>query len=234
MGSFELRTFSNAEELARVAAEEWLVELSSHASNYYLAFSGGRIARNFCRELTQRANENRSALERVHFFWADERCVPPTNPESNYKLVLEEFFRPAGISESRIHRIRGEEPPEIAVRLAEEELRKFAPLTSAGWPSLQMIFLGMGEDGHIASLFPPVRAADPQATFVAVTAAKPPPQRISMTYSTIAAAENVWVLVSGEGKADALRESLRPVGGTPLAEVLRRREKTKILTDIRL
>ena len=234
MGNYELRTFASPDELARIAAEEWLVELAAQQSNYHAAFSGGRIARNFCRELAKRANENRSALERVHFFWADERCVPPTNPESNYKLIADEFLRPAAISESRIHRIRGEDAPEIALRLAEEELRKTVPLNSAGWPVLEMIFLGMGEDGHVASLFPPVRAEQPENVFVAVTAAKPPPQRISLTYSMIAAARSVWVLASGDGKADAFRESLRPEGNTPLAEVVRRREKTKILTDIRL
>ena len=234
MGKYELRTFGSPDELARVAAEEWLAELGSHTGNYHAAFSGGRIARNFCRELTRGAKENRPALERVHFFWADERCVPPTNAESNYKLILEEFLRPAAISENRIHRVRGEDPPEVAARLAEEELRKSVPLNAAGCPALEMIFLGMGEDGHVASLFPPIRDEQRDNIFMAVTATKPPPQRISLTYAMIAAAQNVWVLASGEGKAEPLRESLRADGKTPLAEVIRRRERTKILTDIRL
>src|SRR5206468_11623825 len=95
-----------------------------------------------------------------------------------------------------------------------------------------MIFLGLGEDGRVASLFPRTKATDGNNSFIAVTASKPPPQRITITYGVIAAARDVCVIASGEGKADALRESVSPGGATPLAEVIRQRAKTKILTDI--
>src|SRR5437773_10249315 len=100
MGNYELRTFTNADELARVAAAEWLAELSASSQPYYAAFSGGRIARNFCREI-KRLNDatTERPLQRVHFFWADERSVPPSNSESNYRLVFEELLQPAGVSE---------------------------------------------------------------------------------------------------------------------------------------
>ena len=240
MGKYELRTFASAEELARVAAAQWVTELASQQGNYFAAFSGGRIARTFCRELArvndstiQRFNDStvQSPLQRVHFFWADERCVPRIDPESNYRLLSEELLLPAKIPAERIHRIRGEEAPSIAAVLAEEEMRRIVPLNSDGWPELDMIFLGMGEDGHVASLFPPVEQRDGRAIYVAVTASKPPPNRISMTYDVIVAAKKVWVLASGPAKGEALRESLREDGKTPLAEVIRKRYTTNILTD---
>jgi 6-phosphogluconolactonase len=240
VGKCELRKFDSAEELAGVAAGEWVAESASRNGDYFVAFSGGRIARTFCRELTrvndstiQRFNDLtvQSPLQCIHFFWADERCVPRIDPESNYRLLSEELLLPAKIPAERIHRIRGEEAPSIAAVLAEEEMRRIVPLNSDGWPELDMIFLGMGEDGHVASLFPPVEQRDGRAIYVAVTASKPPPNRISITYDVIVAAKKVWVLASGEGKAEALRESLRGDGKTPLAEVIRRRNVTNLLTD---
>jgi 6-phosphogluconolactonase len=98
-----------------------------------------------------------------------------------------------------------------------------------------MIFLGMGEDGHIASLMPNA-APEVQASrepFVHVSnSLKPPPERLSMTYPVLAAAKNVWALVTGAGKAGALRDSLLPDGKTPLARVLQSRRQTRIYTDL--
>jgi 6-phosphogluconolactonase len=91
----------------------------------------------------------------------------------------------------------------------------------------------MGEDGHVASLFPPLERLGTEDSYQAVIAPKPPPERITLTYPTIAAAQNVWVLASGSGKADALRESLTAGAHTPLGRVLAMRQKTTIYSDIR-
>ena len=94
----------------------------------------------------------------------------------------------------------------------------------------------MGEDGHVASLFPgePEEVMRSQAVYRPVIATKPPPHRITMGYSTIAAARQVWVLASGAGKEKALREALGPGGKTPLVRVLKLRSHTKIFTDVPL
>ena len=92
-----------------------------------------------------------------------------------------------------------------------------------GQPVLDLIFLGMGEDGHVASLFPdaPPEILNCAGPFLAIeNSPKPPPRRISLSYAAIAAARQVWALVSGAGKEAALRESLRPGGRTPLARVI--------------
>ena len=94
----------------------------------------------------------------------------------------------------------------------------------------------MGEDGHVASLFPgePEGVSGNPAVFRSVTAVKPPPKRLTLGYPALAAASQVWVLASGSGKEGALRNSLSPNGSTPLARVIKLRSQTRILTDIRV
>jgi 6-phosphogluconolactonase len=145
-------------------------------------------------------------------------------------MADELLFQPLGIAAGKIHRIRGELPPAAAAELAVKELSSVAA-------QLDLIFLGMGEDGHVASLFPgeaEAARANP-AVFRAVTnSPKPPPNRVTLGYGAIAAARQVWVLASGAGKEGALRESLSPTGETPLARVLRGCSSTRLFTDIRL
>ena len=114
------------------------------------------------------------------------------------------------------------------------ELSRVVPRNEAGQPMLDIVFLGMGEDGHVASLFPgePEEANAAKSVYRAVTASKPPPRRITIGYGAIAVARQVWVLASGAGKEQALRESLAVVAQTPLAKVLKLRSHTKIFTDI--
>jgi 6-phosphogluconolactonase len=174
-------------------------------------------------------------LRNVHFFWADERCVEPTDPASNFRLAWENLLRPLGISPDNIHRLMGERLPSAAVAEASHDIRRVVPMDRAGVPVLEMIFLGLGEDGHIASLMPnaPPAVLESREPYVHVAdSPKPPPDRLTMTYPVLAAAENVWALVAGAGKAKALRDSLRADGKTPFARVLRSRRQTVIYTDL--
>jgi 6-phosphogluconolactonase len=239
MTSFDARQFAGPEDLARAAAADVLSELRASGpvrGNFGLALSGGRIAGTFYSALASQVVATSTFLKRLHFFWSDERCVPPDHPESNFRLAHELLLSPLKIPDRCIHRIRGEEPPESAARAAEAELVLFVPRNNQGQPVLDLVLLGMGEDGHVASLFPEESedATRDPAAFRCVTAVKPPPLRITMGYPAIAAARQVWVLASGEGKARALRESLRPDGRTPLARVLKMRSATTIYTDIQL
>ena len=241
MGKVDLRHFASGEELARAAVGEWLSKLEKlgAGARYCVALSGGRIARVFFSAVAGMAKGRPSLMAAVHFFWGDERCVPPTDPESNFALARECLLDPLGVAGEQIHRVRGEKTPQVAAAEAEAELRRIATTehatrnTSPGQPVLDMIFLGMGEDGHVASLFPgeAEAAMNSPAVYRAVMGPKPPPNRITLGYSAIVAARQVWVLVSGAGKEKALRESLAPNGQTPLARVIRLRRETKILTD---
>jgi 6-phosphogluconolactonase len=233
---FKLSGFATNGELARAAANAWLDELAANHAGpaHCVALSGGRIAKTLFASVVESANHQSGALENVHFFWADERCVATDNEESNFGVARELLFAPLSIPNEHLHRIRGEESTDFAVDEAEAEICRIAPLAADGQPVLDLIFLGMGEDGHVASLFPgeAESAMTGRAVYRAVSAAKPPPHRITMGYAAIAAARQVWVLVSGPGKEAALRDSLSPSGQTPLARVIKSRPQTRIYTDI--
>ena len=231
MKTHELIFFPAADELAHAVAGAWLDEVvaSSRAGKpHSVALSGGRVTQKFFAASAEFSRSRGVSLAGVDFFWADERCVPPTDAESNFKLADELLFQPLGLAADKIHRIHGELAPAEATRLATADLARVAS-------ALDLIFLGMGEDGHVASLFPnaPAEILNCREPFLFVTdSPKPPPNRVSLSYAAIAAAKQVWVLASGQGKAAAFAESLSPTGKTPLARVLQNRAQTKIFTDI--
>ena len=232
----ELLSFASADELARAAANAWLdqIEAANRAGKLHcVALSGGRITQKLFTATVELAQKRGTSLGHVHFFWADERCVLPTSPDSNFKMASELLFAPLNISAKNIHRIRGEDSPEIAAKNAGEELCSIIACKNS-LPPLDLIFLGMGEDGHIASLFPDADAKilDISVPFIVVkNSPKPPPTRISLGYKMIFTAQNIAILVSGAGKESALRDSLSPKGNTPLARVIRTRP-VKIFSDL--
>lgn len=234
----ELVSFLNSAELAATVAREWLLR-AQQQNPFHVALSGGRIAAEFFRATTAEVQRSGKSLKHVHFFWADERCVPPENPESNFALANKLLFEPLGIGGNQIHRIRGELAPALAAAEAEKDIRRAISSTSSGHPVLDLVFLGMGEDGHVASLFPNSSGNESDApfgvpplggqarTYIDVIGPKPPPNRVSLTYDALRAASDVWVLVSGAGKETALKESLQG-GNTPLGRVIAQRTKTKV------
>jgi 6-phosphogluconolactonase len=245
-----LEQFSSAAELASAAVLRFLdrlhgqsgnpglvtgatIQEQTRAANFNVALSGGRIAKTFF-ECLASSVINRPIPGNVHFFWADERCVPPEHTDSNFKLFQETVLRGSIFDSGQIHRIEGELPPEEAAERASQTLRACVSAAASGSvPVLDLVLLGMGEDGHIASLFPgePPDAEIEGRLFRAVLAPKPPPQRITMSYALLENARDVWVLASGSGKEEALRNSLTSGGSTPLARLLRSRSDTSILSD---
>jgi 6-phosphogluconolactonase len=245
--NLDLISFANADELARAVASKWLDEIESvnrAGKSYCVALSGGRIAQKFFASVVEQAKVRKmgggdtpSLPSNVHFFWADERCVPPDDAESNFAIARKFLFAPLKIAEAQIHRIRGEDAPEAAAKAASAEISKIATVNENGQPVLDLIFLGMGEDGHVASLFPgePGVSISDKAIYRAVKKSpKPPPNRVTFSYAVIAVARQVWVLVSGTGKEPALRKSLQADGRTPLARVTQFRTRTKIFSDFPL
>jgi 6-phosphogluconolactonase len=236
----ELISFASADELAQAVASAWLdeIEAANRAGKpHCVALSGGRIAQKFFAATVEQAKTCAVSFGRVHFFWADERCVPPDDAESNFAIARKFLFAPLKIADEQIHRIRGEDSPEAAAKAASAEISKIVPLNENGQPVLDLIFLGMGGDGHVASLFPgePDVLISDRAIYRAVKdSPKPPPNRVTLGYAAIAAAKRVWVLVSGTGKESALRESLISKGRTPLARVTQFKTHTIIFSDFSL
>lgn len=239
MGETRIISFPNSTALATAVADAWLAEVDAarqQGRKYLVALSGGRIAARLFTSCVERSRGKPQSLASSHFFWADERCVPPDDEESNYRLALERLIQPLGLCASSVHRIPGELGPDAAARQASAELLRVVGAKLPTIPVLDLVLLGMGEDGHVASLFPGNGAAsDKTSLYLPVfESPKPPPHRVSLGHAVITAAREVWVLASGVGKQAALQESLSPHGRTPLAMVLRERKITCIFSDIRL
>lgn len=238
MENFELRSFSSDYLLSQAAATAWLEEIAAAnraGKPHFVALAGGRITLKFFAAAVELSRAGGVSFAGVHFFWGDERCVPPDDPESNFAAANKHLLQPLGIAPDKIHRIPGELSPAAAAAAATAEIQRLVPLGGDGQPLLDLIFLGLGEDGHVASLFPgePEAAISSPTIFRAVrNSPKPPPERVTLGYRGIASARQVWVLASGTGKMAALSSSLEPAGQTPLARVLRSREQTRIFTDI--
>lgn len=235
--NLQVRHLPTPEELAQAAAAELLGLLvrrpDAHAP-FGIALSGGRIAQPFYRQIVAGAKGRGGLFEEVHFFWADERCVAPRRPDNNYAVAQAELFYPLDIAVQNIHRIRGEVDERYAVDEAEAELCRLMPLDETGQPILDLVILGMGEDGHVASLFPeegPEWVGD-RRVYRAVTATKPPPRRITLGYQPILVAREAWVLASGIGKLPAYRALVAGDERLPIARVISGRSHTLIFQDI--
>ena len=142
---------------------------------------------------------------RTEIFWADERCVPPDDKDSNYKGAQDALLARVDIPPENVHRIRGEIPPEEGAREYEEELLRC--FGSAGLPAFDLVILGVGEDGHTASLFPDAPSLSEEKRFaIPVYAGKMKCWRITLTLPVLNNAATILFLVTGQKKAGILRE----------------------------
>jgi len=238
MNHYVLKSFATDDALAQAAASAWVEKVAQAegaGKTFTVALSGGRIARKFYSGIVNQASEQDLHLIHTHFFWADERCVPPDDAESNFGLAREHLFTPLGVASGNVHRVLGEETPQFAATEAEAEVSRIADLNADGLPMLDLVVLGLGEDGHVASLFPnaPQIVTDSRHSYLAICdSPKPPPNRVTLSYAALTAARQVWVLVSGSGKAAALQKSLNSADGTPLGRVIHSRKETWLFSDL--
>jgi 6-phosphogluconolactonase len=230
-----LRRFGSDIELAHTAAAEWIEAIRAQVAagrRFSVALSGGRVPLELFRQAVALSMDQAVPWHAVDFFWADERCVPPGDDQSNYKPADALLLKPLQIPAHNVFRLRGELPQNEAVKLAASQLRENVPTGSGPLPELDLVFLGMGEDGHTASLFPGAAAAVVESTepFLAIgSSPKPPPERITMTYALLAAAKDAWVLIAGPGKETALADVLSDVPTLPLGKLIQLRERTTVL-----
>ncbi|RME95330.1 MAG: 6-phosphogluconolactonase, partial [Verrucomicrobia bacterium] len=186
------RPFKDAGEIACAAAREWVGLLRRRPDRrrpWCVALSGGRIAPKLYAAVVEETGPDRDLWDGVEFFFADERWVPLDDPESNYRLAREGLFDPLNIPTARRHGLAGPDR-EFAVAQAQARLLLRAPTTPEGHPIFDLVILGMGEDGHVASIFPQNLAslADSRAVWVPVEGPKPPPERLTLTPAVLAAA----------------------------------------------
>jgi len=170
------------------------------------AISGGSTPRPLFSALTSADVQ----WSKVHFFWVDERCVPPTDDQSNYKLANETLLKPAKISAANIHRIYGEINPEEAASRYVSEVRQFFKLTDSALPVFDLIHRGMGADAHTASLFPGsplIRDMTHIAAHVWVEHLKM--DRVTLLPGVLEAGKCTVLQVSGDDKKEAVRHVLK-------------------------
>jgi 6-phosphogluconolactonase len=198
--------------LARVAAQEFhrLAEAGIQQSGRFsVALSGGNTPRAVYSLL---ADEHKGLpWDRIRVFFGDERQVPPEHPDSNFRMASESLLSKVPIPRENVHRIRAELEPEAAAKDYDDQLAEFFHLNDHDWPRFDLIFLGLGDDGHTASLFPGSSALSNVSSRVAANwVEKLQTSRITLTFPVLNHAAQVIFLVSGESKAQIFSAVLRP------------------------
>jgi 6-phosphogluconolactonase len=181
---------------------ELLGDTLSRQAAASFAISGGSTPK----LLFERLAASGFAWDRVHLFWVDERCVPPNDDASNYKMAYDRLISPARIPADNIHRIEGEREPHEAAERYVAEIRRFFRLEPGAAPRFDVMHRGIGPDAHTASLFPDSPLIDDRAGIAAAVFAPQFQQwRVTLLPAAIEAAHNTVMLVSGADKVDALR-----------------------------
>lgn len=209
----EVKTFPSAEALFRGAAEAFcrLAEEAIRArGKFSVALSGGSTPRALHHELVT-TFASRVPWEKVFFFWGDERHVPPDFPESNFRMAKETLLSKLPVPPDHVFRMAGELPDaDQAALLYQNVLRDFFHPAPGEFPRLDFVLLGIGGDGHTASLFPGTKALEERGRFaVGNWVEQHSTWRITLTYPVINNAANVMFLVEGAGKAAIVKKALR-------------------------
>lgn len=206
----EVRIFQDLESLSHSATDLFVEQARKslqEQDRFLLALNGGGTPKRLFQLLAAEARD-KVDWRRIEVFWGDERCVPPEDPESSYGLARGLLLDPVGIPEKNVHRIKGELEPAQAAGDYAATLKKFAS-PSLDWPRFDLVLLGMGEDGHTASLFPGSPLELPGAT-AAVTARyqNRPAARVTLTSQVLNSAHLVMFMAAGENKAATLSHVL--------------------------
>lgn len=232
----------SAEVLAQAAAARLvtrLVDVQSTGRVAQLVLTGGSISRQVHRAV--RDSPARSAVDwrRVHVWWGDERFVPADDPERNEGQARADLLDALPLNPDNVHPMRGSgaesggDVDAAAAAYADELAGQARPEDHGDVPTFDVLMLGVGPDGHVASLFPEHPAVHETRSVVAVHGSpKPPPTRITLTFPTLDRAREVWFLVAGAGKAGAVRNALSGAGHLQVpAAGPRGRDRTLWLLD---
>ncbi len=195
-------SYPSKEQLVEAAAAMIVVRISQavyESGKCFLALAGGTTPSEVYASVVQKAAPAQIPWDGVHLFWGDERCVPPDHPDSNYRMVHESLLRHVPIPEHNVHRIMGELKPAAAAERYSQEIADTIPGES---PAFDVVLLGMGYDGHTASLFPGSTALDVfDDDVAAVFVKKHDAWRVTLTYPILNRSEHVLFLVAGASKA---------------------------------
>jgi 6-phosphogluconolactonase len=207
----EVQIFKDAAEVARATAERFIElgrEAMTERGRFAVALAGGSTPKRVYELLASNDYREQLVWSKVHIFFGDERCVPPDDAESNYRMANEALLSRVALPEENIHRINGIGDAVANARLYEDEMRTF--FNDAAWPGFDLVLLGMGDDGHTASLFPGNEVLGEREAWVrGVWVEKLDAHRITLTAPAINSAAHIIFLVTGENKAERLAEVLK-------------------------
>jgi 6-phosphogluconolactonase len=202
----------DANDLCHNAAAEF-VRLAKQSQRdcgrFAVALSGGSTPRSLYALLGTAEYKEQIFWPQVHLFWGDERCVPPDHADSNYRMVRESLLSNIQIPGANVHRMAGEKEPQAAAAEYEEKLRAFFHLAPGAFPRFDLILLGMGDDGHTASLFPGNDALNEMKRLVvAPYVEKFNSHRLTLTLPVLNHGATVLFLITGANKAAVVKEIL--------------------------
>jgi 6-phosphogluconolactonase len=213
-----IEIYPTPDALMQAAAQRFVTRADAAmraAGRFVVAMSGGSTPKRLYALLATAAYAGRVNWARVHVFWGDERCVPPDDPASNYRMAREALLSHVPVPEGNVHRMRGEDDPGSAAAAYERELREMF-VTPGGPPActpgrrFDLVLLGMGDNGHTASLFPGMPAVrETERWVVAQYVEAVSMWRVTLTPVIINSAAEVTFLVCGGDKAGMLRRVLK-------------------------
>jgi 6-phosphogluconolactonase len=178
--------------------------------NMFIALSGGRTPKFYLERLSEERFAREVPWQRIHFFWVDERMVPPSDYGSNYRMIKEVLLDKITIPEENIHRIKGEIVPQLEVRRYGNEVVNNVGKKRNSQPEFDWVLLGMGSDGHTASIFPEVELKDIYQNITAISKSPDSGQmRITLTEDIINNADNITFILSGSDKAEKVYEIIK-------------------------
>jgi len=198
--------YDSPEKLATGFANQlmsWIQD--SSGENYHLAISGGKTPNLMFNDLADKY-ANSLLWQKIHVWWVDERMVPPTNPESNFGVAQKLLFPKISIPEENIHRIKGENNPKMEALSYSEQIKSHMRQKDE-WPVFDLILLGMGDDGHTASIFPnQLNLLKSDQVCAVATHPFSGQKRVTLTGEVINSASKICFLVTGKEKANRLEE----------------------------
>jgi len=214
----EIRVFKDLELLSRAAAAEFTAlgaqaKPAKHGeAPFAAALSGGSTPKRLYELLATPEFSTKVLWPRVHLFQVDERCVPPDDAESNYRMMRQAMLERIPLPATNFHRMAAEQPDrEGAARRYEAELRETLRSPAPAWPAFNLVYLGVGDDGHTASLFPGTAAIEERERAVCPNyVEKLKMFRLTLTLPVLNAAAKVIFLVAGSGKAKTVHQILHP------------------------
>ncbi len=219
----DIKIFETPDKLAQKLSEELFDAVAQKPGDYFIAISGGSTPNILFRYLANAPFKEKIAWNKIHFFWCDERCVPPGDSQSNYGTANHYLFSLVPVPGENIHRIHGEVEPRTEVIRYSNEIEHTLQFDNNDLPQFDRVLLGMGEDGHTASLFPGKNFLFLYSNIAGIAQHPQSGQkRISLTKEVLCNAMRITFMVTGREKAKVLSEIIKELPSSksyPAAEI---------------